>query len=282
MALGSFYSKEDRVSLILVGLFALTFIAVFYPTWQSLFKSWMSSDQNSHGFLIVPLSIYFVWRKRKDLKSADIRPSWVAFPLVLFSLFVYLVAQYAEILTLKPLAMIFFIGSSIFFIFGIFVLKICLFPLFFLLFMIPVPAQIYSSLAVPLQLFVSKIAVALASLCGIPITNEGNVIYLPRHTLQMIQACSGLRSIMSLLTLGLVIGYFSMKNNFLRIISTLFAIPIAIFVNILRVLFVIFAFYYMGYDLTRGTGHTALGIIIFILAGLMFACFVKLIKLCQK
>ena len=277
-----FKTKENRSTLVLLGLFVLAFIIVFYPTWQSLFNAWSSSDDYSHGFLIVPLSLYFVWQKKESLRTTTIKPSWIAFPLVIIALFLYLVAQYAEILTLASLSMILFIASSLFFLFGFQILKICLFPLFLLFFMVPVPAQIYATLTLPLQLFVTKMTVLIASSMGIPILHDGNVISLPEHTLQVVQACSGLRSIMTLLTLGIVIANFSLRSNLLRTILFLLAIPIAIFVNILRVLLMVVAFYYYNFDLAEGSIHTVFGTVIFCLAVLLFILFRKGLVLCEK
>jgi exosortase A len=274
--------KKNRTALALLGLFVLAFIIIFFPTWQSLVNAWSSSDDYSHGFLIVPLSLYFVWQKKDSLRAETIKPSWIAFPLVLIALFLYLVAQYAEIITLASLSMILFLGSSLFLLFGFQILKICLFPLFLLFFMVPVPAQIYANLTIPLQLFVTKITVFISSSIGIPILREGNVIYLPEHTLQVVQACSGLRSIMTLLTLGIVIAYFSLKSNLLRTILFLFAIPIAILVNVVRVLLMVIAFYYYNFDLASGTIHTVFGAAIFLLALLLFILFRKGLVLCEK
>jgi len=275
-------SSKEKMTLVLLGLLTLVFIVVFLPTWQSLFKTWSSSDDYSHGFLIVPLSVYLVWQKKEEYQSEFIKPSWISFPLVLLSLLLYLLAQFAEISTLSSLAMIIFIVASLLFLCGFRVLKLSAFPLFLLVFMVPVPAQIYASLTIPLQLFVTKMTVLIASSMGIPIIHEGNVLSLPEHTLQVVQACSGLRSIMTLMTLGVVIAYFSLKSNVLRTILFLFAIPIAVLVNIIRVLAMVVAFYYYNYDLTGGTIHTVFGTIIFGLALIFFILVRKGLVLCEK
>jgi len=277
-----FDSSKEKMILVLLGLLTLVFFVVFLPTWQSLFKTWSSSDDYSHGFLIVPLSLYLVWQKKEEYQSELIKPSWIYFPFVLFSLLLYLLAQFAEIATLSSLAMIIFIGASLLFLFGFRVLKLSIFPLFLLVFMVPVPAQIYATLTIPLQLFVTKMTVLIASSIGIPIIREGNVLSLPEHTLQVVQACSGLRSIMTLMTLGIVIAYFSLKSNLLRAVLFLFAIPIAVLVNIMRVLAMVIAFYYYNYDLTGGTIHTAFGAIIFGLALVLFVFVRKGLVLCEK
>ena len=132
--------------------------------------------------------------------------------------------------------------------------------------MIPVPSQVYSSLTNSLQLIVSKVSVWAAGLLSIPLFREGNIIHLPDRTLQVVQACSGLRSLMMLLTLSAFIGYLTLKSNFLRTILLVTGVPVAILVNIIRIFIMIIAFHYFNYDLTTETTHTIFGIILFILA----------------
>ena len=158
------------------------------------------------------------------------------------------------------------LAGLIIYFFGFQMFKELLFPLFLLLFMIPVPSQIYSTLTIPLQLFVSRVSAGIANLLGIPIYREGNVINLPEYTLQVVEACSGLRSMISLLTLSAIFAYMTLKSNLLRTLLFITGIPAAIAVNIFRVLLMIMAFYYFQYDLTQGSVHTVFGVVIFILA----------------
>jgi exosortase A len=273
---------EIEKTRALLFLSAGLFLLVFYPVWVDLVDAWASSDDYSHGFLIIPISLYVLWRKREDLESAGMKPSWAFFPLVLSTLFFYLVSQYAEIVTLAPLAMILFLGASLLFLCGWQVFKLCIFSLFLLFFMVPVPAQIYASLTIPLQLFVTKVTVLVVSVLGVPILREGNVLFLPEHRLQVVQACSGLRSIMSLLTLGAVMGYFFLKLNFSRALLFVSAIPIAISVNIVRVFLIVVAFYYFNFDLAHGNIHTVFGALIFGFAIVQFFIFQKVLVLCEK
>jgi exosortase len=267
---------------LLSFLLAISFLWCFSPVWKGLLNAWSSSDDYSHGFLIVPLSFYIIWQKRDEIRKVKIRPTWLVFPLVLLSLVSYIFADYAEIQTLSPLAMILFLGSSLFFLFGKQFFKVCSFPLFLLLFMVPVPAQIYAELTIPLQLFVTKTTAFILSFIGIPHLREGNVLHLPEHTMQVVQACSGLRSIMSLLTLGAVIGYFSLASNLLRTILFVFAIPIAILVNVVRLLLIVIILYYYNFDLASGVPHTVLGILVFCLAILFFILLRRCLTLCEK
>ncbi|MFC1814848.1 exosortase/archaeosortase family protein [Thermodesulfobacteriota bacterium] len=262
-------STLTAISMAVV--FSATFIFAYFPVWKILIMSWYGSDDYSHGFFIVPISLFIIWQKRQTLSQISIHPSVWGLVLVVFSLLLYLVAHFAEIVTLSSFSMVLFLAGAVLYLYSYGMLKELLFPLFLLLFMIPVPAQIYATLTIPLQLFVSKASVWLASLFGLPVYREGNVIDLPNHTLQVVQACSGLRSMISLLTLGAVFGYFTLRSNVLRTILFLSGIPAAIFVNIIRILVMILAFYYFNYDLTTGSIHTVFGVIIFMLALLFIA-----------
>jgi len=266
--------QAARFSILLIALLIASFIIAYYPVWKRLILNWYSSDEYSHGFFIVPLACFILWKKREILAEIPARPSLWGLTLVLFSLLIYLFAHFAEISTLTSFSMVLLFAGIIIYFYGFKMLKELSFPLFLLLFMIPIPAQIYSALTIPLQLFVTKVSVWLSAHVGIPIYREGNVIHLPDRTMQVVQACSGLRSIISLLTLSAILGYFTLKSNFLRSILFLSGIPAAIFVNIIRILLLIFAFHYLNYDLTTGTIHTVFGIIIFMLA-LVFIAIIK-------
>jgi exosortase len=141
--------------------------------------------------------------------------------------------------------------------------------------MIPVPAQIYSALTIPLQLLVTKVAAWLAASAGIPIYCEGNVIHHSRGTFEVVRACSGLRSIMALLTLGAIFGYFSLSSNFFRTVLFISAVPVAIAVNTLRVFAMVAAIHFLDINLSEGISHTILGIVIF---GVAVAIFVLIRK----
>jgi exosortase A len=227
---------------------------------------WLNSDEYSHGFFIIPICGYIVWQKRKVLVGIPYNTSWKGLILVIFSLFLYLFAHFGKILTLASFSMVLMFCSVVIFFYGLRMFKELLFPLAFLLFMIPVPSQIYSQLTIPLQLFVTKVSVWVTANLGIPIYREGNVIHLPGRTMEVARACSGLRSMISILPLGAILGYLTLKSNPLRWILFLSGIPTAIVVNIVRVILLVMAFYYSGFDLTIGTTHTIFGIFIFMLA----------------
>jgi exosortase A len=262
------FSREQILFLlILLG----SFVFAYYPTWKGLVSAWHSSEDYSHGFLIIPLCVMIGWQKRNLLATLEVRPSRLGLVLVVLALLLYLVGRLGEITTVAALSMIPALAGVILYLWGSAILKELLFPLFFMLFMIPVPAQIYSEATIPLQLWVSQISAWLAGFLSIPIYREGNVLFLPHRTLEVVQACSGLRSMMALVTLSVVFGYFSLYSNVLRAILFVSAVPASIIVNVIRVLVLILCEYYFSIDLSSGTPHTVFGVVIFALALVMVA-----------
>lgn len=258
--------QPNFINKILFTLLVASFTFAYFSTLHSLIRAWSTSDDNSQGFFIIPVSIYILWVKREKLAQLPIAPSNWGGGLVILSLLVYLFAKFAGIITLASFSILPLISGVVIYLFGADIFVECMFPIAFLTFMLPIPAQLYSSLTNPLQLFVTKISVWGASLLSIPIYREGNVINLPDRTLQVVQACSGLRSLTALLTLSAIFGYLSLKSNFLKIILFVSGIPTAIMVNVLRVFIMIVAFHYFKFDLTTGTIHIAFGMLIFVFA----------------
>jgi len=262
----SILNKLLLKDIMFIFILLAAFVFCFFPVWKGLIHAWASSDEYSHGFFIIPLCFYIVWLKKDTLAQVPVKSSLSGLFMIIISLLLYVFAYHAEILTLSSFSMVVLIAGVIAYFYGFLMLKKLIFPLFLLLFMIPVPAQIYSKLTIPLQLFVSEISVSLSSIFEIPIYRDGNLIYLPDQTFQVVQACSGLRSMIALLTLCVVFGYFTLKSNFLRTILFVTGVPVAIVVNIIRVLIMILFFYYFNIDLTSDSVHTVFGLVIFSLA----------------
>jgi len=262
----SLKTKPLNINLPLLSLLIAGFIIAFFPVLKKLVLNWSTSDDYSHGFLIIPLSLYIVWSKKEILKKIPINPSISGLFLILFSLVAYIAAYYAEISTVASFSLVSLTVGLVIYYFGFSMLKELVFPITFLLFMIPVPAQIYASFTLPLQLSVSTISSSIASAMGIPVFRDGNIIQIPEYTLQVVTACSGLRSMISLMALSAVFGFFTLKSNLLRTTLFLTGIPISIFVNIIRIFLMIIAFHYFNFDLTDESIHTLFGVSIYIFA----------------
>ena len=264
-------ARPRREGLLLLGLLAAVFVAAYFPVWKGLVAAWADSADYSHGFFIVPLALYVWWQKRAafDAAPGTGAGAWLGLPVAILALALYLLAHFAEILTVASLSLVLFLAGAIVFLFGWRAARQSAFPIFLLLLMIPIPAQIYSEITIPLQLLVSRVASGIAQLGGVPLVRDGNLIHLPQHTVEIVQACSGLRSLVALVTLSTVLGYFTLKRNLLRTILVLLAVPAAICVNVARVLIILFGFYDWQVDLTEGTTHTVLGLVVFVFALLL-------------
>ena len=187
--------KNMNISLIVLLFFAI--VIAYLPILKSLVVTWYNYEEYSHGFLILPICFYIIWGKRETLSLLPIKACRLGLPLIIISLLIYILSYFAEILTTEYISFMLFVSGMILYFFGLQIYKELVFPIFFMLFMIPVPSQIYSSLTISLQLLVSKISVWSAELLGIDIHREGNVIQLSNFTLQVVNACSGLRTMIS-------------------------------------------------------------------------------------
>ncbi len=261
--------NKFQTNNLLLTVIVVAFIVAYFPVLKNLILTWTNSDEYSHGFLIIPICFYIIWRKQKKLTAIPLKPSFWGLLLAVCSLITYFLGYFAGISTLSSLTIVPFWAGVVIYLYGINMARSLSFPLFLLLFMIPIPSQIYSFLTVPLQLFVSKISVLLASNLGVPIFGEGNVIHLKDRTLEVVEACSGLRSLISLLTFSLIFGYFSLNANFLRGVLFLSAIPVALLSNIVRVLIIVLAINYFDLDFTLAEFHTWFGLGIILLAAVI-------------
>ncbi len=259
-------NKKTTYNMILECVVLISFVTAYFPAGENLFTAWSQSDDNSHGFLIIPIVFFILWQKRADLAKLPKKSSNSGLILLTGSLMIYLLAFYAEIKTIEFLSIIPSLAGIILYLYGYAVLREISFSLFFLLFMIPVPDQIYTSLTLPLQVLVSKISVNISDALGLPIFREGNIIHLPEGTLEVVEACSGMRSLVSLLAISTITSYFTLRSTLPRIILICCGIPAAIIVNVLRLVTIILVLYYFDFDLSQGTVHTVFGAVIFILA----------------
>lgn len=243
---------------------AVIFIAVFLPVWENLLSGLY--DDYSAGLLVLPLCLYLVWGKKDVLRRTKILPSNWGLVLTIFSLLLYVIGYRGGIVTLASFSMILALVGMILYLFGFAVLRTLAFPLAFLLFMVPVPSQIYVSLTFPLQLFVTKASVWIAEALNVPVIRQGNVINIPGKTLEVVAACSGLRSLIYLAMWAALVGFYSLKSYLGKIVLFLFSIPAAIFMNIVRISSVVLAFYFMKIDLSVEPIHDCFGFFVFAIA----------------
>jgi exosortase len=253
-------------SLAIAAVLAAAIGMLYAPVLSSLVRQWASDDNYSHGFLVLPLALYFAWERRAALARADSRANLAGAFLILASLLVWTAGLLGAELFLTRVSLIGVIAGTIWFVWGWPHLRILVFPVLFLLLMIPLPAILFNQIAFPLQLLASQAGEFVISTAGVPVLREGNVLVLPSRTLEVAEACSGIRSLVSLLMLAIVLGYFTEPRPGVRVAIALAAVPIAIVANAARVAGTGLAAEWISPAAADGFFHTFSGWLVFLVA----------------
>jgi exosortase len=255
----------------LAGVLLVGFGFLYWDVIAKLLHDWQHDDNYSHGFLIVPISLYFAWERRDRLAAATRMPSWLGLVLLLGSLATLVAGVLGAELFLTRVSIVGVVAGTVLFMLGWQHLRILTLPILFLLLMIPIPAIIFNQIAFPLQLLASRFGEVTLQAFHIPVLREGNVITLANTQLEVAEACSGIRSLISLLTLGIVYGYFVHPSAWVRTVIALATIPVAILANGLRVAGTGVAAHYYGPAAAEGFFHTFSGWLVFLVAfGMLF------------
>lgn len=260
--------QEARASRILPAAFLLLlcFALLYREVIAELVSDWIRDDNNSHGFLIVPLALYFAWERRGRLAQARQDRSWAGAAAAFCGIAVTVLDMHPFV---DRIAMMVTLAGSLLFLLGWARLKALAFPLLFMLLMIPLPAIILNQAAFPLQLAASKFGEWTLASCRVPVLREGNIVHLANTSLEVAEACSGIRSLVSLLTLAIVYGYFMESRLWVRIALALAAAPVAIVANAARVAGTGLAAHFYGEEASQGFFHGFSGWMVFMVAFLM-------------
>lgn len=240
--------------------------AIYYHVLAKLVLDWWEIPDFSHGFLVPFFAAYLVWSKKDALRSTKIVPSWSGIGIVILGLLVLLLGVYGAELFLSRVSLVILLAGLVLCFGGWGLLKELRFPLLVLLLAIPIPSIIFNQITLPLQTLASKLASALLPIFGVPVLREGNVIELPVMKLEVAEACSGIRSLVSLFTLSIFYGYFLEKSPLRRTILALVSIPIAIAANALRILGTGLCVQYWDPDKALGFFHEFSGWVMFLVS----------------
>jgi exosortase len=251
------------VTLLVLGVW------LYAPVLFRLAHQWWSDPNFSHGFFVPVFSVYVVWQNRTRLRTIQSEPSIWGLPVIVISLAMLLVGTFGAELFLSRLSFILLIGGAVVFFVGWAMLRAVLFPLCFLILMIPIPAIVFSQITLPLQVLASKLAAGTLPICGVPVLREGNIINLPAMPLEVAQACSGIRSLMSLTTLAIMYGYLVERRVWVRVALALASIPIAVAANGLRIVGTGLIVQYWDPEKAEGFFHLFSGWLVFVFSLLM-------------
>ncbi len=219
-------------ALLLLGAI---FVALYYRIAWKLASDWVEIPDCSHGMLIPFFAGFLLWDKREAFRQTEIKPAWAGVACVIIGIFVLFLGVFGADLFLSRVSFILLLAGAIWTLLGWKFLRELRFILFVLLLAIPFPVLLLNHITFPLQLLASRLASTLLPLAGIPVLQEGNIIQLPALQLEVAEACSGIRSLMSLLTVAVLYGYFAEKTTARRVILALASIPIAVAANAARI-----------------------------------------------
>jgi exosortase len=240
--------------------------------------TWSRDSNYSHGFLVLPVSAYLAWSRRHELAATELRPSWIGLVVICGSLVTLLIGTAGVEFFLMRTSVIGVVTGMVLFLAGWRWLRILAFPLAFTLLMIPIPPVVFFKIAFPLQLLSTRFGVAILELARIPVLREGNVIALAHTSLEVTEACSGIRSLISLFTLATLYGYFTSPDRAARVGIALMSIPIAIVANGLRVAGTGIAAQYFGPAAATGFFHEFSGWTVFMTSFAMLVAVASVFK----
>jgi exosortase len=259
---------------VLVGLS----LWLYGPTLIHLVGQWGHDENFSHGYFVPLFSGFVIWQERARLRSIALKPAWSGLLIVAFALCVLIVGQLGAELFLARVSLLFLLAGLIVFFLGWNFLSALAFPLAFLLLMIPIPTVVFNQITFPLQLLASRVSCAALPLFSVPVHCEGNLIYLPGKVLEVAKACSGIRSLMSLVTLAIIYGYLMERRMAVRWLLALAAIPISVAANSVRIVGTGLLVQYWDPDKATGFFHTFSGWLIFVVSLLLLYLLHELVQ----
>jgi exosortase len=265
------------------GVAILLLIAWLYASILArLFLQWVgpSRDPNfEHGIFVPLFALFVLWQNRKKLNAIESEPSWAGLPLVVLSLLMLVLGVLGAELFFSRASLLIMLAGLVILFQGWTFFRAILFPWAFLILMIPIPNLILQQVTFPLQMLASRLATALLELVGVPVLRQGNVIVLASMPLDVAEACSGIRSLLTLVTLAIIYGYLMETRMWVRVVLAISAVPIAVAANSFRIFGTGLLVQYWDPDKAEGFFHLFSGWLIFVVALIMLFAMHRLISL---
>ena len=206
--------KIEKHLLIQVLILTGVFVALYSHAISTLIYDWSNNANFSHGFLIPFVAAYMVWHKKETLKTIEVKSSPAGIGVILFGMLCYLAGNIGSELFVMRSSMLITISGMVIYLLGFQMFKAVLVPIFYLIIMIPIPAIIWNKIAFPLQLFAANLSSDMVRILGTPVLRDGNILHLANTSLEVVDACSGIRSLTSLLALSGAFAFIAPLGNF--------------------------------------------------------------------
>lgn len=268
--------RSGNLAVALVLLAAL--VGLYYPVLTSLVHDWSTSDNYSHGFFIPLISGYMVYALREELGRIAVRPANWGFIVLLAGLGQLYVARVGSEYFLQRTSLILVLLGMVLFLWGRELTKKLLLPIGYLLFMVPIPAILWNKIAFPMQLFSSAVTERVIQAIGLPVFREGNVLHLAQTTLEVVDACSGLRSLTTMFALAAALAWFSDFATWKKWLLFFAAAPVAIFANIVRLTATAGLASFYGEKVAQGFLHDFSGLFTFVFGLMLLVLTSKLLQ----
>jgi exosortase len=257
--------RARQISWFVLAWLGALLLFSYAPVLWRLVEQWDSDPDMGHGFFVPVVAGFIVWQNRRELLALTPSPNWWGLAVVLYGALQLYIATLGAELFLARTAFVISVIGIVLLLGGTAYVRRLAFPLFLLFFMIPIPTVVYNSITFPLQILASRVSTQALDVMQIPVLREGNVLELAQQKLSVVEACSGIRSLLSLSFLSLVYGYFFESKIWMRVVLFLSTIPIAIVANASRVTLTGVLTEYKP-ELAEGFFHTASGWVIFMVA----------------
>lgn len=256
------YKIQLLILLLLLG-------GLYHSIVADMVMDWYNDPDYSHGFLVPLISGYFVYQRREALKNALVSPYAPGLFVIILGILLLIIGYKGTELFTMRFSLIVILAGIVFYFLGKEIFQVLKLPGFYLVLMIPLPEIIYNYIAFPLKLFVAKYSVLFLQAINITVYREGNIIMFPNIVLEVADACSGIRSLMSLVALSVAMSFFVKTSNLKKTVIVLSAVPIAVFTNALRVIVTGILARYWGAAAAEGFFHELAGMLVFGLAMIM-------------
>ncbi len=273
------FNVVDKTKHCKAILLVLLFFGLYYQIIFAMIMDWYTYSDYSHGFLIPFISAYIIWTNREKISTIRIKPDNLGILVLIIGLIIFIIGiTGAEYFTMR-FSIIPIILGIVYFLYGREMVKSVLLPVGFLICMIPIPAIVFNTVAFPLKLLATNIATNIIQLANIPVVRDGNIIHLTDMSLEVADACSGIRSLMSMVALGVAYAYIFERSMLKRTILVICIVPITIITNVARVTGTGILSHYMGPSAASGFFHEFAGIVVFLAAFAMFISVAAILKI---